>query len=123
MKIDLLVIISILITHYVADFILQSHWMASNKSKDNWALSAHVITYTVALSFSGFILFEANHLLGLIWAAVNGVIHFITDYFTSRASAKRFAVKDYHNFFVYVGADQLSHYIALLTTYVYFSSL
>lgn len=108
--------VALLATHWVADFVLQTHWQASNKSKDNLALSKHVATYTVALAAAAVVLFG---FAGLLFAAVNGALHWITDYFTSRASSKRYAKQDWHNFFVVIGLDQLIHQTTLAATMVW----
>lgn len=124
--------ISLLIVHFIADFLLQSDWMALNKSKSNIALTAHVAVYT-----SGFLAF------GLKFAAVTFVLHWITDYFTSRATSRLWFIdidtQPYselsyckmfdsvvvypnrrHWFFVMIGFDQLIHYVTLALTYRWF---
>ena len=108
----------LLATHWVADFVLQTHWQASNKSKNNVALSRHVLVYTGVLGAASFTLF-ALPWHGLQWLAfvgVNGVLHFATDYFTSRASSRLYAKQDWHNFFVVIGFDQLIHQTTLAAT-------
>jgi hypothetical protein len=114
--ISIKVIFAILLTHYIADFILQSHYQASNKSKCNKALAEHVLFYTIALVLLGAIIFVSP--IGIIWGLINGVIHFGVDYITSRINSKMFAKQDWHNFFVGVGADQLIHYTCLFSTYL-----
>jgi hypothetical protein len=47
MNISLLAIFVILTTHFIADFVCQTHWQAINKSKDNNALTQHVGTYAI----------------------------------------------------------------------------
>ena len=102
----------------VADFVLQTHWQASNKSKNNVALSRHVLVYTGCLGAASF------PLLGLpdhgpqwlLFVIGNGVLHFATDYVTSRASSRLYAKQDWHNFFVVIGFDQLIHQTTLAVT-------
>jgi hypothetical protein len=53
----------------------------------------------------------------IIFAVVTFLMHYITDYFTSRVSKPFFEKQDYHNGFVVVGADQVAHYYQLLLTY------
>lgn len=103
----------LLIVHWVADFVLQTHWQASNKSKRLDALARHVAIYTATLAVSSIILFGA---MGAAFALVNGVLHFGTDYFTSRWSSRLWAKQDWHNFFVVIGFDQLIHQITLAAT-------
>lgn len=46
----IITVIFIMTIHFIADFILQSDWMAKNKSKSNKALLAHVSIYTLVLA-------------------------------------------------------------------------
>lgn len=99
-------IFMILTLHFLSDFILQSNWMAQNKSSSNKALGLHIFIYSVPFL-----------LIGWKYAILNGVFHFITDYITSRITKKLWSKGDVHNFFVIIGLDQLLHYTALLGTY------
>lgn len=107
-------ILIILIGHWVFDFILQSHWMASNKSKSNKALLSHVGVYTIGVVILGVFL-NLTPIQLFYWVFLNGFLHFITDYITSRITSKLFN-KDWHNFFLVIGADQLIHYSTLFIT-------
>jgi hypothetical protein len=42
---DTLWIVTILLVHFVADFVVQTRWQTENKSKDWGALVSHVGTY------------------------------------------------------------------------------
>jgi hypothetical protein len=99
--------------HWAADFVFQTHWQASNKSRRLDALTYHVMTYTAVMAVVSVALFGA---IGSPYAAVNGILHFATDYFTSRWTAKLYARQDWHNFFVVVGLDQLIHQLTLAAT-------
>lgn len=103
----------LLCAHWLGDFVLQTHWQASNKSKRLDALSRHVMTYTLVMAIAGCCAFGAR---GVTYALVNGVLHLITDYFTSRASSRLYAVGEVHNFFVVIGLDQLIHQVTLAVT-------
>lgn len=105
--------LALLGTHWLADFVLQSHWQASNKSKRLDALALHIMTYTAVLAAASVLLFGVN---GVVFAAVNGILHFGTDYFTSRRSSRLYAKQDWHNFFVVIGFDQLIHQTTLAAT-------
>lgn len=112
--------LALLTIHWVADFVLQTHWQATNKSKNNKALSLHVLTYTGALVFTVPFIFNIEGNLYKQWfifIAINGILHLITDYFTSRVSSKLFG--DWHNFFVVIGLDQLIHQFTLGLTMVW----
>ena len=124
----LLQFVLLLAVHWIADFVLQTHWMASNKSKSNVALGAHVATYTAVLFGALPVIFPGSmpSALGAIltFTVVNGALHFATDYCTSRWTSRLFAawMKDtqrtdhIHNFFVVVGLDQLIHQVTLAAT-------
>lgn len=98
----------LLVLHFIADFILQSDYMAINKSKDFIALIGHTAVYSLV-----FIPFY-----GTGFAAVTFVLHTIQDYFTSRINAKLWQANQRHWFFVGIGADQLLHYVTLAYTAV-----
>lgn len=101
-------LIIILFIHFVADFIAQTNYMAQNKSSSNKALLLHILVYTTIMS-----------LVGIKFALINGAIHFVVDYITSRITKKLWAKQDVHNFFVVIGFDQFLHAATLILTYVY----
>lgn len=101
-----LMVSSIFWVHFISDFVLQSHRMATGKSSDNWILTEHVCLYIMPFLI----------LFGWRYALVNGILHWITDYFSSRKSKKYFAAGDYHNGFVVVGFDQAVHMTCLFST-------
>ena len=107
-------ILTLLVAHWIADFVLQTHWMAQNKSKSNDALLYHVLTYTTCMTVASVFVFPPVHAVSL-WIVINSIAHFATDWVTSRWSARYFG-KEWHNFFVVVGFDQLLHYTTLLLT-------
>ena len=102
---------SVIFTHWVADFILQTDWQAKNKSTNNIALLRHVSTYTICLA-----IFSLLYKFSFEWIILNGVLHFVTDYITSRINSALWKKGDVHNFFVMVGFDQLIHYGCLFGT-------
>ena len=100
-------IIIIFWIHFITDFVLQSSWMAQNKSKaGNLALEAHVLVYTIPLLYFGW-----------LFALVNGLAHYITDFITSKLSSEQWKNGKVHNFFVVVGFDQAIHNTTLVLTY------
>lgn len=108
-------LVALLALHWVADFVLQTHWQATNKSKRTDALAMHVGTYTGALGIGSYgLLGFSPAVTGFI--AVNGLLHFATDYCTSRLSSRLYAKQDWHNFFVVIGFDQLIHQATLAAT-------
>lgn len=103
----------LLVVHWIADFVLQTHWQASNKSKNNEALLRHVGVYTLALASYTAIVVTPWFVTGVYFISLNGILHFITDYITSRMSSKLYVKQDWHNFFVVIGLDQLIHQFTL----------
>ena len=107
--------VALLAVHWVADFVLQSHWMAVNKSKRLDALSLHVAAYTATLAGATVVLVGLTQ-AALVFVLVNGALHFVTDFITSRVTAHLWKQERVHDFFVVVGVDQLMHQLALVVT-------
>jgi hypothetical protein len=112
----------LLAVHWVADFVLQTHWQASNKSKRNDALLLHVLTYTVVFAAGVAVIFPAATATAAYpaFVLVNIGLHLVTDWCTSRWSSRLWAKQDWHNFFVVIGLDQLIHQVTLGATVLYF---
>jgi len=98
-------VLSVVWLHFISDFILQTDRMAMNKSKSNAWLELHVTVY--ALPFLWF---------GWQYAAVNWVLHFATDWASSRATSKLWQKGERHWFFVVIGLDQAIHLTSLVLT-------
>ncbi len=134
MIISVLLAAQILFAHWVSDFVLQTHWMATNKSKNWYALLSHVGVYTVSLAICMIVLsvivlsFETGpvqHAIFVLapsafvtWILLNGALHFVTDAITSRITSYFWTKGDAHNFFVVIGLDQMIHYFCLFGTFV-----
>jgi Protein of unknown function (DUF3307) len=109
--------VALLAVHWLADFVLQSHWMSVNKSKRLDALSLHAVTYTGALLVgSGLVLGLRQIELLVLFVGANGFLHFATDFVTSRITSRLWCQQREHDFFVMVGLDQLVHQVTLATT-------
>jgi len=112
-------------SHFIADFVCQSDWMAKNKSSSYKALLAHVVVYTViiGLGISSFFYFadvmSIDYTLVVYWTLLNGALHGVVDFFTSRLTSRLWAKGDTHNFFVVIGFDQLLHSITLIGTFIW----
>jgi hypothetical protein len=122
----------IIAVHYIADFVFQAEEWATNKSTSNKALLNHVATYTTFWVFGSLILFgiySPGHTVewyvahSMIFAAITFVVHFATDYITSRIVKRRFESKHFGspipNFgaFSIIGFDQVLHYAQLFLTF------
>lgn len=123
--------ISVLAVHLVADFYCQTDWMGSNKSKDWYALTTHVVIYSACFLIYGW-----------RFAGITFVTHYATDAMSSRMSASFFrrwyddlmlgwnAGADCgkfnivrqppaHWFFSVIGTDQWIHALTLALTWRY----
>lgn len=102
----------VLFAHWLADFVCQTHWQASNKSK-NWnALTRHVVVYTLVAGGLCCVVIQSWDRRAA-FLAITFVAHFLTDAVTSRITSRLYAMQDFHNFFVVIGLDQLLHYAQL----------
>ncbi len=114
------ILIGLFFAHWIGDFVLQSDWMARNKSKNWTALTLHVLTYAGVLSLFAAVIapmppsrfFAAT----AQFVGLNFALHFVTDAITSRITAKLYAANQIHCFFVVVGFDQWIHATCLILT-------
>ncbi len=105
--------------------------MAQNKSTSNKWLGAHVLTYCFVFWGAYIIWLLAGGLVSSHFGVdlphfgtasfgafilLNGVLHFCTDWVTSRCSKHFWEKKDIHNFFVAIGFDQFIHGVTLILT-------
>lgn len=132
---NIFLVIYILATHWVADFVFQNSYMALNKSKNNGALTEHIIAYTVVTVISyTTLLFVYSLFRDSMVLQMDGIVlffiltfasHWITDYFTSRWTSRLhkigliYATPPNLGFFAVVGLDQLLHFAQLLICYKY----
>lgn len=108
MLIDVSIILLLIWLHFVSDFVLQSDYVAKNKSKSNLVLLQHVLIY--GLPF---------YLISVKFALVNMALHFVVDWVTSRITSKLWAEGKVHWFFVTIGFDQALHMTCLILTYIW----
>jgi hypothetical protein len=104
--VDLGIVLALVWCHFLGDFICQTSYMALNKSKSNAVLFQHVAVYSLPL-----------YLFGVWFALINLVLHFATDWVTSRITSRLWYYEDKHWFFVVVGFDQAIHLTCLVGTY------
>ena len=87
------IVIYIIISHALGDYVLQSNYLASNKGKDDYILLIHCITYIVPFVF----------IFGITWQLIPlFVIHVIVDRLKAR-----------HNK-INLWQDQTRHYLTAL---------
>lgn len=98
-------ILALVWLHFLADFILQTDKMAVNKAGSLAWLGLHVGVYTACFLF-----------MGIYFALVNGALHFLVDFVTSKCTRHFNAKGDKRKFFMTIGFDQALHLSALLLT-------
>lgn len=115
MEINLWVVLALLALHFIADFVLQTNAMATNKWKDPDALLTHVFVYTLCFFlFTGVVSIITGEALIWLYPFLVGILHYFTDKYTSRWTHRLWEEKKVHNFFVVIGFDQLLHFIQIL---------
>lgn len=125
---NLITILSILVIHWIADFVFQTDKQAKGKS-NNWSdLLSHTFNYSfvwwvmgliyLAFSFKQFPIQPTSNLLPILYfGIITFICHTITDYFTSRLNKYLWNKGRVHDFFISIGFDQLLHYFQLFLTY------
>lgn len=104
----------IIVIHFLADFGLQTHEQATNKSSSDKYLFYHVGVYSLVW------LLVTLPILGVYsvaFSTITFVCHFATDYTSSRIGKPFWEKKDLHNGFVVIGFDQMLHYLQLYLTF------
>ena len=102
----LFVVPYLIVAHTFFDFFMQSDRFAINKSSSNEALFEHVFIYSLVLLP-----------IGVIYAVVNFLLHFITDYVSSRVSGNFYKKGNRAAFFNTIGVDQAVHLLCLHLTF------
>jgi len=132
----LTIIFTIIIVHWIADFVFQAEDWAVNKSKNFGSLTCHTLTYSVLWILPAACMFSFPCDISFLgycvpvpkvfaFVGITFVAHTITDYFTSKIVSKRFADNYYGspipNFgaFSIIGFDQVLHYVQLVLTYYF----
>ena len=121
------ILIYVLFTHFVADFVMQTHDMAINKSTSVYWLTKHIFAYAKTFLVSALVfcvaltLFEDGYgsklaLRMVVFVLINSGLHWITDYYTSKEISRLWKEKKVHDFFVMIGFDQFIHLATLLLT-------
>ena len=114
-----LIFITIIITHWVADFIFQAEEWALGKSKALEPLIKHTATYS-ALWFIPTYAMYGDIISSMYFVSVTFMLHTATDYVTSRIVSKKFdkghlgsKIPNFGAFSI-IGFDQVLHYLQLI---------
>ena len=116
-------IIFMLLAHLIGDFFLQSQYMSENKSKNVGVLFVHVLFYTITIftvTFLYIIISKEYQMIFMLttYYILNGILHFIIDFITSKITSRLYKQNKLHWFFVTIGCDQTLHFICLFGTYI-----
>ena len=104
-------VIWLLAAHFVADFVFQTTKTGLNKSSNNRILATHVAIYTCVLAV---LMVPLLGMKAVLFAVTNGLLHFPTDYISSRLAGKYHREGRLYAFWKVIGLDQLAHYIGLI---------
>jgi hypothetical protein len=97
----------------MGDFLFQSTNMATKKPYSIKWLNIHILVYIACMYPAIFYLTDWE--TGLKYVLVNGALHWITDFFTSKISIRYRATP--RIFFPILGFDQMIHIVTLVLTY------
>lgn len=122
--ISLGILVALFFCHYVGDFRIQNDKMATNKSSSNKWLTIHVVTYMIPffIFYTFYFLFESESMtfttvLGVL--GLNFVLHWVTDYITSRIATHFHKKGNRGLFFETIGFDQFIHMVSLVSVHAY----
>lgn len=119
---EILALLVILVTHWLADFVLQSDNIAKNKSKSIKILLTHGFQYSLVWGICLFLLLlprldkEAIIFISA-FVSITVITHSVVDFFTSKINSFLLSKGKTHEFFIVVGLDQILHYIQLYLTF------
>ena len=100
------ILLGIVWTHFVADFLLQSRRMAESKSSSYKWLGLHAFIYACPFIW-----------VSIPYAIINGALHFMVDWATSRQTSQLWLEGKVRLFFTVIGFDQAAHITCLFVTY------
>lgn len=112
---EISIFIFIILIHFLADFGLQTHQQATLKNSDNKYLFYHVGVYSLVWLIS-LLSCGIDIITAIEFSFITFVIHYLTDWVTSKIVKPFWEKQDFHNVFVVVGFDQILHYIQLVYT-------
>lgn len=126
--IPVLLFLILVLTHYLYDWVAQTREQAEGKSHSNRLLTEHVAMYTWGLLMGTALwaminavgtrtpvhIIDVTHVLEFV--LINGILHWCTDWYTSRINAANWRRSNIKGFFDGIGADQAVHQITLIVT-------
>jgi len=127
-------LVIIFLLHIFAGFFLQSNRISKLKREKKQYLFQHVGMYTLVFIVLSPILLGLTILQGLLYSLINGVFHYIVDYYTGKLKARFIGKNDGNvvpkneanpvgknevNYNLIVVLDYTIHLIILMGTYFY----
>ena len=102
----------LVLAHWIGDFAFQTNNMALNKNKSLKWLCLHVLAYLASIGSFSLVLFPLTFAWKFI--LINGALHWITDFFTSKLAYRN--IKNPRIFYPIIGFDQMVHVLTLYWT-------
>ena len=109
--------IILIVGHWIGDYGLQTNIIAKEKSRNLKWLLIHIALYTSTLAICSFFILPFDKALRFI--VVNGLLHLVTDFATSKMAQK--FQSNQRLYYIIIGFDQMIHFITLLMTLEIFS--
>jgi hypothetical protein len=103
--------------HAAGDFLLQGSTLSKLKATKFYYLLAHVGIYTVFFIAVSPMLLGLTFMQGLIFSLVNGVLHLVVDFVTSRLKKKYWDLNE-TKYLAVVSFDHIIHIIILISSYL-----
>ena len=111
-------IIILILLHIAGDFILQDSKLSKLKASRYVALFTHVGIYTIFFIAVCPLFLGFTFMQGLVFSLINGGVHLVVDFFTSRLK-KLFWPDNEGKYIVVISIDHTLHLLTLVTTYIY----
>ena len=108
----------IFILHIFGGFLLQSKRISKLKRENTFYLLQHVGMYTLIFVVFSPILLGLTFWEGLEFSLLNGVLHFVVDFFTGKLKSKLFE-KDEFKYHLTVVLDYSLHLALLFITFIW----
>jgi hypothetical protein len=110
-------IIILIVMHAVGDFFLQSNRLNKLKALKKSLLLKHVGIYTSLFIVLSPLILGLTIVEGLYYSFLNGFLHLVVDYFTSKAKFKYTETSD-SKYIIVVVIDHVIHISVLIASYM-----
>lgn len=109
-------IILIMFIHLIGDMFFQGNKLSTKKASKLSALLKHTSIYTLVLIICSPLMLNLDFKQTLIFALLNGALHLIVDYYTSKLKNKYWET-DENKYILTVGLDHFIHLTLLIVSY------